>query len=104
MALRTKDAISDRLLQKRGIRPATDTTNPDIRIAIRLGKSRASIGIDLSGEPLFRRGYAARKSSRSPCRRSGPTMQQHSSSRPAGMQMSATASLKRSWSIAEQEP
>jgi hypothetical protein len=39
-----------------------------------------------------------------PCRRSGPTMQQHSSSRPAGMQMSATASLKRSWSIAEQEP
>lgn len=66
VALRTKDAISDRLLQKRGIRPATDTTNPDIRIAIRLGKSRASIGIDLSGEPLFRRGYAARKSSRSP--------------------------------------
>ncbi|MGN0071227.1 MAG: bifunctional 23S rRNA (guanine(2069)-N(7))-methyltransferase RlmK/23S rRNA (guanine(2445)-N(2))-methyltransferase RlmL [Atopobiaceae bacterium] len=66
VALRTKDAISDRLLQKRGIRPATDTTNPDIRVAVRLGRTRASIGIDLSGEPLFRRGYAARKSSRAP--------------------------------------
>lgn len=66
VALRTKDAVSDRLLQKRGIRPATDTTNPDIRIAVRLGKARASIGIDLSGEPLFRRGYAARRSSRTP--------------------------------------
>ena len=66
VALRTKDAISDRLLAVKGVRPATDTSHPDIRIALRLGKSRASAGIDLAGEPLFRRGYAQIRSTRSP--------------------------------------
>lgn len=66
LALRTKDAISDRLLARRGIRPQTDTLSPDVRAAIRLGRNRASIGIDLTGEPLFRRGYAQVRSQRSP--------------------------------------
>ena len=56
LALRTKDAIADQLLSRRGTRPVTDTSHPDLRVVVRLRDERATIGIDLSGEALFRRG------------------------------------------------
>ena len=57
VAQRTKDAIGDRMHERRGSRLHVDTHNPDIRIAVRLRGPRASVGIDLSGTPLFERGY-----------------------------------------------
>ncbi|MCH3942950.1 MAG: class I SAM-dependent methyltransferase [Atopobiaceae bacterium] len=56
LALRTKDAIADQLLSRRGTRPVTDTSHPDLRVVVRLREARATVGIDLSGEALFRRG------------------------------------------------
>ena len=56
-AMRTKDAISDQLQTKAGWRPQVDVVNPDLRIYLRINKNKATLGIDLSGEALFRRGY-----------------------------------------------
>jgi len=57
VAQRVKDAIVDRLRDKRGTRPSVDLDNPDVRINIRLHRERASLSIDLSGSSLHRRGY-----------------------------------------------
>lgn len=57
IALKTKDAICDRMLAHTGMRPVVDTHMPDLKIDIHISKDRASVGIDLSGEPLFWRGY-----------------------------------------------
>ncbi len=65
-ALRTKDAISDRMLAKKAIRLTTNPANPDLRITLRLRNTSALVGIDLSGNPLFRRGYEMGKSARQP--------------------------------------
>ncbi|MCH3968738.1 MAG: bifunctional 23S rRNA (guanine(2069)-N(7))-methyltransferase RlmK/23S rRNA (guanine(2445)-N(2))-methyltransferase RlmL [Atopobiaceae bacterium] len=56
VALRTKDAVSDRLLARTGARPETDTRNPDLRVVVRLRNDAATVGIDLSGDALFKRG------------------------------------------------
>lgn len=52
-----KDAIVDRFRDRTGTRPSVDLADPDLRVSLRLGRDRASIGLDLSGEPLHRRGY-----------------------------------------------
>lgn len=57
VALRTKDALVDTLLAKWGSRPVVDTRNPDLSIVVRISRNRATVGLDLSGEPLFKRGY-----------------------------------------------
>ena len=54
--LRIKDGICDRFRQKTGKRPSIDTANPDMRIHAHLTENRLSLYIDLSGEPLFKRG------------------------------------------------
>ena len=64
VALRSKDAIVDRLTSVRGARPLTDTTRPDLTVSVRLSGQRATISIDLAGEPLFRRGYDSRTDAR----------------------------------------
>lgn len=56
-AVRTKDAIVDRLRDMYGRRPSVDTAAPDVRVNVVVGEGRAKISIDLSGEPLHRRGY-----------------------------------------------
>lgn len=63
-ALRSKDAIVDRLLAKLGARPNVNAARPDVRVMVRVSRDRATVGIDLSGEPLFRRGYERSDSSR----------------------------------------
>ena len=54
-ALRVKDALCDRMLEVEGHRPNVDTDDPDARISLTLRGERASIQLDLSGDPLFKR-------------------------------------------------
>ena len=60
VALRSKDAISDQLFSARGMRPVVNTDAPDVTIDVRLSRDRATVAIDLTGEPLFHRGYDSR--------------------------------------------
>jgi putative N6-adenine-specific DNA methylase len=57
--LRIKDAIVDRLRDKTGERPSIDTARPDVRVAMFLQEGTALLYLDLSGEPLFKRGWRA---------------------------------------------
>lgn len=56
-ALRIKDAIADRFRHKTGIRPSVDTHHPDVRIHLHLDSEYATVYLDTSGEPLFKRGW-----------------------------------------------
>lgn len=66
VALKSKDAIVDRLMSRRGSRPMVNTERPDVSVVVRLSRDRATVGIDLSGAPLFRRGYESARSGRAP--------------------------------------
>ena len=55
--LRIKDAVCDRFRDKLGHRPDVDRTNPDVRIHAFLEGTRATLYLDTSGEPLFKRGW-----------------------------------------------
>ncbi len=54
-SLRVKDAICDRMVEATGARPSVDTEQPGARIALSLRGERATLQLDLSGEPLFKR-------------------------------------------------
>ncbi len=56
-AVRVKDAIADRFTKEFGRRPSVNTTDPDLRVNVVVRNERATISIDLSGQPLHRRGY-----------------------------------------------
>lgn len=56
-AQKAKDAVVDRFRQRSGARPSVDLGSPDLRLNLSLMRQRASLAIDLSGEPLHRRGY-----------------------------------------------
>jgi putative N6-adenine-specific DNA methylase len=56
-ALKVKDAIADRFREKKGARPDVDTQRPDARVNLHLTQDQATIYIDTSGEPLFKRGW-----------------------------------------------
>lgn len=55
--LRIKDAIVDRFREQGGTRPSVDTHQPDVRISAFLTAERLQLYLDLSGEPLFKRGW-----------------------------------------------
>lgn len=57
VALKTKDAIVDRLRDQTGSRPGVEKNQPDIRIHVHLHRNRATVSLDLSGDSLHRRGY-----------------------------------------------
>ena len=57
--LRIKDAVCDRFRDALGKRPDVERTAPDIRIHAFLEESRATLYLDTSGEPLFKRGWRA---------------------------------------------
>jgi putative N6-adenine-specific DNA methylase len=57
VTLRIKDAVCDAFRAVSGIRPDVDTRNPDARIHAFLTASHATVYLDTSGEPLFKRGY-----------------------------------------------
>ncbi len=59
--LRLKDAIVDRLRDETGARPSIDRARPDVRVFAYLDERRLTLYLDLSGEPLFKRGWRAEK-------------------------------------------
>ncbi len=55
--LKIKDAIVDRIREKRGNRPNVEKENPTHQIEMFFWKGKVELSIDLSGEPLHRRAY-----------------------------------------------
>ena len=55
--LRTKDAVCDRMRADHGVRPSIDKRAPDVRVHVHLTDREATVYVDTSGEPLFKRGY-----------------------------------------------
>lgn len=60
-AQRVKDGIVDRLRSASGERPSVDAKNPDVTVSARLNRGKLSVGIDLSGDSLHKRGYRTEK-------------------------------------------
>lgn len=54
--LKLKDAVCDKFREVVGKRPSVATRDPDIRLHLHLEPTEAAIYIDLTGEPLFKRG------------------------------------------------
>ena len=54
--LRIKDAVCDKFREVVGSRPNVATREPDVRIHAFLSPTHATIYLDMSGEPLFKRG------------------------------------------------
>jgi len=59
--LRIKDGIVDRLRALTGERPSIDRQDPDVRVFAYLDERTVTLYVDLSGEPLFKRGWRADK-------------------------------------------
>lgn len=57
ITLKVKDAVCDKFRAESGERPSIDTREPDIRISVFLTADRATLYLDTSGEPLYKRGY-----------------------------------------------
>ena len=57
--LRIKDAVCDRFRDALGKRPSIDRADPDVRVHAFLESARATLYLDTSGEPLFKRGWRA---------------------------------------------
>lgn len=55
--LRIKDGIVDQLRDATGERPNIDRSQPDVRVFAHLDNEQVSVYLDLSGEPLFKRGW-----------------------------------------------
>jgi putative N6-adenine-specific DNA methylase len=55
--LRIKDAVCDQLRDATGQRPSVDTRHPDLQLVLHVSDERASLAVDTSGEPLFKRGW-----------------------------------------------
>ncbi len=55
--LRIKDAVCDRFRDRLGRRPDVERAAPDVRIHAFLEGTRATLYLDTSGEPLFKRGW-----------------------------------------------
>ncbi len=56
-ALRIKDAVCDALRESHGARPGVDLRDPDLALLLHLGAEQATLYVDTSGEPLFKRGW-----------------------------------------------
>jgi putative N6-adenine-specific DNA methylase len=56
-SLRIKDAVCDTLRDATGERPSVDPRAPDLPLALHLTATHATLYVDLSGEPLFKRGW-----------------------------------------------
>jgi putative N6-adenine-specific DNA methylase len=61
IAQKVKDAIVDNLRELHGTRPDVDRSDPDLRVFLYLANNKATLYLDLSGTPLFQRGYRLEK-------------------------------------------
>jgi len=57
VALKTKDAVVDRLRDHTGWRPNIDPKSADLRINVHLAADHCTLSLDLAGASLHRRGY-----------------------------------------------
>ncbi len=57
ITLRIKDAVCDRFRAETGERPSVDTAEPNVRIHAFLSDREATLYLDTSGEPLYKRGF-----------------------------------------------
>ncbi len=57
VALKTKDAIVDKIRDRCGERPNVDPKNPDLKINLHLARNVCTVSLDLAGTGLHRRGY-----------------------------------------------
>lgn len=55
--LRVKDAVCDRHRAASGVRPSVSKDQPDVRVHAYLTSGEATLYLDTSGDPLFKRGY-----------------------------------------------
>ena len=55
--LRIKDGLVDRFQDLNGTRPSVDTQQPVVRVFAHLTRDSATLYLDSSGEPLFKRGW-----------------------------------------------
>ena len=55
--LRVKDAVCDALRDLSGERPSVDTRVPDLPLSLHLTPTHATVYVDTSGDPLFKRGW-----------------------------------------------
>jgi putative N6-adenine-specific DNA methylase len=56
-ALKVKDAVVDQVRERCGRRPDIDKDDPDVRIFVYVSGTKAKVYLDVSGEPLHKRGY-----------------------------------------------
>jgi putative N6-adenine-specific DNA methylase len=56
ITLRIKDAVCDRFREQVGVRPSVDARSPDVRVHAFLDATHATLYVDFSGDPLFKRG------------------------------------------------
>ena len=56
-ALRVKDAIVDYFNDLMGTRPNVDVEDPDVRFYVHIFEDRYTLYLDMSGEPLHKRGF-----------------------------------------------
>lgn len=61
ITLRVKDAVCDRFRAELGRRPDVDTVSPAMRIHLFIAEHQATLYLDTSGEPLWRRGHKIAK-------------------------------------------
>jgi putative N6-adenine-specific DNA methylase len=52
-----KDALCDTIREARGIRPSVDLKHPDVQWHLLIQRQRATISLDTSGAPLYKRGW-----------------------------------------------
>ncbi len=52
-----KDAICDVIRDKKGTRPSVDVKNPDVQLNVFIQNKKATISLDTSGAPLYKRGW-----------------------------------------------
>ncbi|HCX33881.1 MAG TPA: RNA methyltransferase [Rhodocyclaceae bacterium] len=57
VTLLTKDAVCDRFRRDTGTRPDIDTRDPEVRVHVFLEANDASLYLDISGAPLYKRGF-----------------------------------------------
>jgi 23S rRNA G2445 N2-methylase RlmL len=56
-ALKVKDAIVDQVRENTQRRPSVDREDADVRVFMHLANNKAAVYLDMSGDPLHRRGY-----------------------------------------------
>ena len=56
-ALRVKDAICDRFLEKEGRRPSVNVAEPMVPLNLHIARNHMILSLDSSGDSLHRRGY-----------------------------------------------